>query len=182
MKHKDSVMTTAVASKMPLTERINFRMLAVVAVVLGLVGYPVYTFVQASLNGGVQKVGDLNVVDLKALGNFPFNEDTSTINDVPAKWRELNGKRVALEGFMVPANSAGEDVSQFQFVYNVTKCCFNGPPRVQERVFARVPNGTVPYYGVEVRCVGTLHVAVTKNDAGKTNTVYVMDVDKVDQL
>lgn len=178
-------MDTTVVShkKVPATRRINFRMIVVLAVVLFLIGYPVYTFVQATMNGGVEKVGNLNKVDLKALGYFPFDDSTSTINDVPKKWRELNGKRVELEGFMFAGNTASDTVSAFQFVYNITKCCFNGPPKVQERVFVTVPKGgQVPYYGQMVRCIGTLHVAVEKNDAGKTNSVYEMNLEKVEPL
>ncbi len=57
------------------------------------------------------------------------------------------------------------------------------PARVQERVFTVVPGGTVPYFSLEmVRCTGTLHVAVVKNEAGETNSIYTMDLDKVDEF
>jgi hypothetical protein len=167
--------------KMPLGERINIRMILVAVVVLVLIGYPVYQFVSASFNHGVEDRGDMKVVDLKALGNFPFDESNSTIKDVPPVYRDLDGKRVALDGFMYAGNSAGDTVDAFQFVYNITKCCFNGPPKVQERVFARSKD-PVPYYGQMVRCVGTLHVGVKKNEAGQTSSVYELDVDKVEQL
>jgi len=116
-------------------------------------------------------------VDLKALGNFPFDETNGTIKDVPPVYRDLDGKKVQLEGFMYAGNSASDELSAFQFVYNISKCCFNGPPKVQERVFAR-SNLPVPFYGSMVRCTGTLHVAVRKNEAGQTNSVYDMEIDK----
>jgi hypothetical protein len=79
--------------------------------------------------------------------------------------------------------SAADEVNNFQFVYNIQKCCFGGPPRVQERVFITVPNrGTVPYYGQLVRCTGTLHVGVHKNDAGVADTVYTMDLQNASPL
>jgi hypothetical protein len=168
-------------TKVPLSERVNLRMILVAAVVLLLIGYPVYTFVQASRTHGIQDTGGMKVVDLKALGNFPFDEVNSTIKDVPPIYRQLDGQRVALDGFMYAGNSASDEVSAFQFVYNITKCCFNGPPKVQERVFAQ-SKSPVPYYGQMVRCVGTLHVNVQKNEAGQTNSVYELDVDKVEQL
>jgi len=103
---------------------------------------------------------------------------------VPQKWRDLNGQKVILEGFMCNVHTSAGNVPDFQFVYNIQKCCFGGPPLVQERVFTVVPNGeTVPfYYGQMVRCTGTLHVAVVKNEAGGTNSVFTMDLDKVEQL
>jgi hypothetical protein len=171
--------------RMRITQRINFRMIAVAAVVLFLVGYPIYTYLDESISGGVHNVGNgMKAVDLKALGNFPFDEKVSTINDVPQKWRGLDGQKVVLEGFMYAGNSAADNINRFQFVYNIAKCCFGGPPRVQERVFTIVPNGgTVPYYYMEmVRCTGTLHVAVHKNEVGTTDAVYTMDLDKVQEL
>lgn len=175
--------TTMTQPKTPLSERINVRMLVILAVVAILVGYPVYLFVSASINGGAQRSGDVWNVDLKSLGNFPFDEQRSTIAEIPEKWRKLDGQKVSLEGFMYAGNSAGDDVSAFQFVYNISKCCFNGPPLVQERVFMKVPDGkTVPYYGQMVRCVGTLHVAVNKNDAGKASSIYDMELQKVEPL
>ena len=171
--------------RMRLTQRINFRMIAVAAVVLFLVGYPIFTYLDETITGGVHNVGNgMKAVDLKALGNFPFDEKASTIKDIPDKWRALDGQKVILEGFMYAGTSAADNVNNFQFVYNVAKCCFGGPPRVQERVFTKVPDGgTVPYfYGEMVRCTGTLHVKVHKNEVGNTDAVYTMDLDKVNEL
>ena len=177
-------MDTAVASNKPsLSERINFRMIAVTAVVLFLVGYPVYQYVAASWSQGVVKHGDVFAVDLKSLGNFPFDDTNGTVNDIPAKWRELDGKKVALEGFMFAPDSAGDNISSFQFVYNITKCCFNGPPRVQERVFAQMAgNQQAPYSSQEVRCTGLLKVLLRKNEVGKIVIVYAMLVDQVEPI
>jgi hypothetical protein len=172
---------TNTSSKTPLGERINFRMIAVAALVMLLIGYPVYTYVEAVVNGGAKNVGGAWQVDLKSLGNFPFDDANGTVTDIPKKWRDLDGKRVILDGFMYAGNSAGDEVSEFQFVYNIAKCCFGGPPKVQERVFAR-SHAAVPYYGQMVRCIGTLHVGVKKNETGQTSSVFEMDVDKVEQL
>jgi hypothetical protein len=167
-----------------LGQRINFRMIVVVSVVLFLVGFPVYTFLDAAITGGVENAGNrMKKVDLKALGNFPFDDKTSTINDIPQKWRDLDGQKVVLEGFIAPPpSSAAYDLNSFQFVYNVAKCCFNGPPLVQERVFTVVPDGrTIPYDSSMLRCTGTLHVDVQKDEAGTTKAVFIMDLTKVER-
>ncbi len=170
--------------KPPLARRINFRMLVVVVVFAGLVGYPVYSFVKSQMNHGVERAGDLYRVDLKSMGNFGFDGTKGTIENIPAQFRQLDGKQVALEGFMYSPNGAGDHIAQFQFVYNVSKCCFNGPPRVQERVFAYVPDKKeIEFYGgEECRIIGTLHVNVEKTDGGKINSVYKMDVNRVEPL
>lgn len=85
--------------------RINVRMITVVAVFGLLVGFPVYTFVKAQLNGGVEHTSYGEKVDLKAMGNFPFNESNGTVNDIPLKFRALDGKQVILQGFVYAPNS-----------------------------------------------------------------------------
>jgi hypothetical protein len=166
----------------PIAGKINFRLIVFLAVITAPIIWIAAQFVSAKVSHGIKQEGDVSLVDLKSLGNFPFDERTSTINDIPSRWRGLDGKKVALEGFMFPTNSAVSGVSGFQFVYNIQKCCFGGPPLVQERVFTVVPKGAVPYASEEVRCTGILHVGVHKNDWGNTSTVYTMDLERVDPI
>jgi hypothetical protein len=170
--------------KRPIGERINFRMLTIIVIFSALVGWPVYSFVKAQMDHGIERDGDLLRVDLKSLGNFPFNDSTGSIDNVPPQYRALDGKRVALEGFIFSGNGAGDRVNSFQFVYNIQKCCFGGPPLVQERVFAVVPhNGLIDYLPDEVRIIGTLHVKPEKDsEVSKINKLYTMDVERVEPL
>jgi hypothetical protein len=170
--------------KRPIAERINFRMLTIVAVFSLLVGIPVYNFVKAQISHGIEKDGDIYRVDLKSLGNFPFNDSSGTVDNIPPEFRKLDGKRVALEGFIWAGDGAGDKVNSFQFVYNIAKCCFGGPPLVQERVFATVPNdGSVDYLPDEIRIIGTLHVSTQKDpEVGKILKVYTIDVEKTEPL
>jgi hypothetical protein len=80
--------------------------------------------------------------------------------------------------------TSADKVASFQFVYNITKCCFSGPPLVQERIFAFVPqHAEVTYYGSdECRLIGTLHVKVQKDDGGKIASVYTIDVNRIEPL
>src|SRR5437870_1578351 len=131
-------MDTAV--KIPLSERFNIRMIVFIGVIGFLIGYPIYVLIDAQISGGIKNVaGGYKQVDLKALGNFVFDGQNGTANDVPARWRELNGQKVVFEGEMYSATSASE-ADRFQLVYSIAKCCFGGPPKVQERVFCFVPN------------------------------------------
>ena len=162
-----------------LARRINFRMLAIVAIFGVIVGAPVYSFVKASLNHGVERVGNGFAVDLKALGSFPFDERAGTLTQVPKDYQKLDGKQVTLEGFMYTGQSAADQVNNFQLVYNVSKCCFGGPPKVQERVFAVVPNHQAVYNPgmyTMVRVTGKMHVAIIKDDQGTISSVYKLDV------
>jgi hypothetical protein len=170
--------------KRPIGERINFRMLTIVVVFSLLVGVPVYHFVKAQMSHGIERDGDLLRVDLKSLGNFPFNDMTGTLDNVPVDYRNLDGKRVALEGFVVPLNDAADKVTAFQFVYNIQKCCFGGPPLVQERVFGNANKiGGIDYFPAqETRIYGTLHVKTERSSMGKIESLYTMDVESEEQL
>jgi len=164
--------------------KINTRLLAIVTVVALLVGWPVYSLVQAQASHGIQKNGDRLDVDLKALGCFKFDEKTGTLADVPPHYRDLDGKEVALEGFAYCPANAGGSVNHFQFVYNINKCCIGGPPQVQERVFASVPGDGInpPPQDVEFRIIGKLRVHVDKDEVGVVRKVYTMNVEHMERL
>jgi len=160
----------------------NWRLLAFVGfffVVFGSLGYTIFSEV---ISGGVHKRGDVVEVNLKAMGNFPFEAQGGTVKDVPPKYRALDGKKVLLQGFMYTPNSAGSDASSCQLVYNVQKCCFSGPPQVQERVFLHPPaDRKVSRYDqyTLVNVIGTLSVKVERDSVGNTTSVYTMVPDDV---
>jgi len=85
---------------------------------------------------------------------------------------------------MYNPSSAGSRGTEFQFVYNVTKCCFSGPPLVQERVYGHVTKGDVPLFDMFTfaRVTGTLHVRVVRDDGGAIHSVYDLDVDKAEPV
>jgi hypothetical protein len=166
------------ATEKPLSQRINVRLIVFLAIVAApFVGF-LYAFV--NYNGGIQRTHDGLLVDLKALGNFEFDQNDGTIASVPPKFRELDGKKVVLEGFMYSRLSA-VGTGNFEFVYNVQKCCFNGPPLVQERVFVKVPEGkNLDWYSDMCRLIGTLHVQVVK-EHGIVIQVYTLDPDRTEK-
>jgi hypothetical protein len=175
-------MTMDTSIKMPLSQRINFRMILFVGLIVFLLGTPFYIYMDSVLSGGIKDRGSYLEVDLKAMSNFPFDQVNGTINDVPKQWRALDGKRVMVEGEMWSPSSAAPELSQFQVVYSIAKCCFNGPAQIQHFVNAKVKNGRIPYrYGL-VRFVGTLHVNVERGRDGKIISVYSLDVDQAEPI
>ena len=185
-------MSTAVGSspttssyKEPLSRRINLRMIIFAGVLLVLIGFPIYTYIDSAVHGGVKNAGDHVEVDLKAMGNFPFDPVNGTVNDIPSKYRALDGKRVLLQGEVYDPYEAGDKMTQFQLVYSIAKCCFGGPPKVQERVFAYVPknmeveNLTMRF----ARVTGTLHIGTRKpQGSNEIGTLYTLDVEKVEPM
>lgn len=176
-------METAV--KAPLRERINFRLVAFLAIPALLFGWFLYVFLDQTLTGGIADRGSyVEVKELKAMGNFAFDEKNGTVEDIPEKYRELDGKRVLLTGQMYAGDTAGPEVDRFQLVYSITDCCFNGPPRVQERVFVAVPPtmrvANYTYQG-EVKVYGKMKVGVARDpETGVAVAIYQMIADRVE--
>jgi hypothetical protein len=168
--------------KRPLSQRINFRMLIFAGIVLFLLGWPVYTFLSESLTGGIHNRGAYSEVNLKAMGQFDFDPTGGRISDVPPMYRALDGHKVLLEGEIYAPTDAGSNLTNFQLVYSIQKCCFNGPPRVQERVFCTVPNGSLKMVdGVYHKVFGTLHVTCrTDAKTGLVDEVYHLDAEHVE--
>jgi len=146
--------------------------------------YFAYVIIDQSLTRGVKDHGSYVEVDLKSMGFFPFNAQTDGLAAVPEIYRKLDGRRVVLQGEMFAGNTAGPTVKDFELVYSIQKCCFGGPPKVQERVFCHVPasmkvrNYT---YNGQVRVVGTLHVE-PKRDGDQVVSLYELDVESVEPV
>jgi hypothetical protein len=161
--------------------RITWRMLAGWAIVLFMVGFPIYTYVASAITGGISRRGDMTVVDLKAMSDFEMDQIRGTNDDVPARYRNLDGKRVMLAGEIWAPQSASGRIGRFHLVYSINKCCFSGPPKVQHFVRCKVKDdGTVDYCRGLVNVTGTLHVAVEAAD-GRVQSVYRLEeVERVD--
>jgi hypothetical protein len=158
----------------------NWRLVAFVGFFFLLFGCFGYTILSEVLTHGIHQHGDYTSVDLKSMGQFPFNEQTGLFTDVPKDYRSLDGKRVELKGMMWSLQSAGPRVSQFQLVYNIQKCCFSGPPQVQERVFVHFHHDKpIQYYDQLVTITGVLHVRLKRDDQGVVRSVYDMDMESL---
>ena len=176
-------MATATDNSQSVLSRINLRMVVLAAVVLLPLGWMAMIGVQQYWTGGIVARGDYLEVDLKALGKFSFSEIDGTVADVPKLYAELDGKKLLLVGQMYADQSSAPSVDRFQLVYSIQNCCFNGPPLVQERVFAHVPPGgrRVPVFGGLTKVYGTLHVRALREN-GQVVSLYDLDVEKVEEL
>jgi hypothetical protein len=161
----------------PLSERVNVRLIAFLVLVSLPFAWCLWLILDQRM---IVNKGDYYEVDLKAMGDFPFDDKQDTELAVPPAVRELDGKKVRFEGEMYAPNESTSQVQSFQLVYSIVECCLGGPPKVQERVFAYVPEGkrVRNYSGRQVTCVGTLHVEVEKFE-GQTISVFSMEVDEV---
>ena len=164
-------------ARRPLSERINVRLIVFLVLVTLPFAWCLWMILDQRT---IINRGDYYEVDLKGMGNFPFDAKRDTAAAIPADVRELDGKKVRFEGEMFAPDQASSRVEMFQLVYSITECCLGGPPKVQERVFAFVPptKRIRNYNGRQVTCVGTLRVNVEKvgDDAV---SIFTMQVDEV---
>jgi hypothetical protein len=175
-------MDTALNVKPPISERINLRVLVFAGIILFLLGWPVYTFVRESLTHGISSQAGVTNVELKALGFFEMDPFEASVKDVPKWYRDLDGKKVRLAGEVYAPYETSGRLSSFTLVYSIQKCCFNGPPKVQERVFATVAPGKSAEFSGDGyhEVVGTLHVTMKRDPAsGQIVEVYHLDVDSM---
>lgn len=162
----------------------NARIVTFVIVALALIGYPAWIIIGEKVSGGVRNHGDYLEVNLKAMSTFEFDQVAGQQEDVPQKWRDLDGKKVMLEGEMWAPNYAGDAVPEFELVYSVAKCCFSGPPKIQHFVLAKSKDGRpMPNFSNMglIRVTGTLKVKV-EHDAGKVSRIYAIDVEKLERV
>jgi hypothetical protein len=161
----------------PLSERINLRLIIFLTVIAIPFAWIIWLVADQRI---IVQHGDYFDVDLKGMGNFPFDATRDGAEAIPKDVRALNGKKVRFQGEMFAPNVAGPTVKEFQLVYSIVQCCMGGPPKVQERVFAIVPPDKTAgnYSGSQVTVVGTLHVEV-KRVGGEAVSVFTMDVDEV---
>lgn len=170
--------------KVPLSERINLRLITFIALITIVVGVPVYWYLDSELTGGIRERADgYTEVDLRAMSLFSFDQQNGRDEDVPAQFRKLDGKKVILTGEMWVPGSFADRVKDFQLCYSVAKCCFSGPPQVQHFVNSTAPPGkAIPVYSGLVEVAGTLRVKVKPGPEGKVASVYEMDVERVNPL
>jgi hypothetical protein len=164
-----------------LSRRLTWQTVLTIAAAAFVLAYPIYTVLDEAATHGIRQVGNLTVVDLKAMSDFSFDQVKGINSDIPAVYRRLNGKRVMLAGQMWLPDSATGKLTRFELVYSVATCCFAGPPLVQHFVDARVlPGHTVDYTSGQVDVIGVLHVGVVRS-GGAVASIYRIDVQKVEQ-
>lgn len=168
-----------VATKVPLSQRINFRVLIFLAAVITPVAFVLFQFLQIQMTGGIIDRGQYKEVDLKTISSFEMDQFDATNEQIPKDFRALDGKRVLLVGEMYQPFAVGGQVAEFDLVYSIAKCCVTTSPKIQHFVKSKViPGKPVDYYSGLVKVVGTLHVGVEKGD-GRIRSIYRVDVESV---
>ncbi len=141
-----------------------------------------YVFYDVSTTGGIKQLPNgYKFVELQAMSTFSFDQKDGTVDDVPERYRELDGQKVVLEGEMYSDGVVGGDIQSFDLVYSIADCCLVAEPQVQHFVKAETIAGPVRLRQGQVRVSGTLKVDVTRDDGGITG-VYHLAVEDVESI
>lgn len=144
-----------------------------------MVGLPLFSAIDGATPHRIRQRGNVWVCDLRALSDFEIDQVHGRTEDIPKRFRDLDGQRVELVGQMWAPYRADGRVRDFDLVYSIANCCFSGAPKVQHLVKAKVRDGrSVPYSPGRVDVTGTLHVGV-QPDADGIESIYRVDVDSV---
>lgn len=113
----------------------------------------------------------------KMIGGFRFDEKVP----LPQEVKDLNGKKVALVGFMYPSKEY-EDIHEFLLVESMWTCCFGEPPQVTQVVKTKLDPEAPGLWVMTTPIIvhGTFHVEVEK-DEGWIIGVYRISADYVEK-
>lgn len=103
------------------------------------------------------------------------------VGQIPPAIRQLNGRKVALQGFIVPLRMDDGLAVEFLLVRDQTLCCFGRLPKVNEWVLVRtLGKGAKPVMDEPVTVCGRIEVG-DQRENGILVGLYRMEVDRVIQ-
>lgn len=105
---------------------------------------------------------------------------TSPKDQIPQPIKNLNGKKIALQGFMVPTDLKNGKTTRFLLVKDQSLCCFGRMPRMNELVSVRMAAGKAArvIQDQPVTVFGTIDVGEII-DKGEVESLYRIDSEDV---
>ena len=138
-----------------------------------------------ALEEGVELVAfdDLMLPDYVPPSVLDEDQEHDPEGAFPEEVLALDGRRVALEGYMQPLSFNGNKVTSFILSPYPPGCCFGGMPGLDEWVDVTVEGEGVGYIAYRVvRVTGELEVGEALDDWGYVSSLYRMQSDKVEKL
>jgi hypothetical protein len=99
------------------------------------------------------------------------------LNQVPARVKNLNGKKVSVRGFMLPLDIQPDGVSLFMLNASFDMCYFGAPVRMNEWILVRMkPGKKATFSHLAFRVSGVLEVGEEVKN-GRVQSLYRMQAD-----
>ena len=127
------------------------------------------------------------------LTSYPFREPNWAKMEDPAyiaslkldeqispKIQAMNGKKVEVEGFMLPLDMSEGNLRTFMLLKDQMACCFGNMPRLNEWVYVRIPKKKKVsiHQDVLVTLLGTLRVGA-KFEGEVLTGIYHLELDEL---
>jgi len=98
---------------------------------------------------------------------------------IPANVQSLDGRDVAIQGFLLPVRMNNGLTVEFLLMRNQSMCCYGVPPKINEWITVCTAGGGVkPVMDQPVTVAGTLHVGPIEEN-GSLAGIYRLDARKV---
>jgi len=136
-------------------------------------------------HNGPKFVTDANgylIVSLAALSEFRVaGGKHHKLPAIPPHIMSLNGKKVAVRGFLMPIQGDEEGTSDFVILKNQGSCCYGIPPRVNEWIWAETHKGAKVAISMDLPLTvyGTFTIKETFVDEEMTGFYHLL-VDAVE--
>ena len=99
---------------------------------------------------------------------------------IPKSVHELNNKRVALKGFMLPLKVEGGVVTELLIMKDQSMCCYGSAPKINEWVSVKMQGkGVKPLMDQPVTLFGTLRVGESREN-GYLIGIYRLDGERME--
>lgn len=140
------------------------------------IAHPAYLAISfEKLSGFPFVVTDQLLDGTKDSGRGPLN----ALAQIPAGVKALNGKEIALQGFMLPMKFDHGLTTEFLILRNQGMCCYGVPPKITEWVNVRIEGkGVKPIMDQPVTVCGTFHVGEVREN-GDLVGIYSLDCDRL---
>lgn len=100
-------------------------------------------------------------------------------DQIPARIRELDGRKVSVVGFMLPVRMEEGLVKEFLLVKDPMMCCYGIMPRINEWVVVRMAGkGVAPLMDVPVSFLGTLRIGEMYEN-GYLTGIYLLEGERM---
>lgn len=128
--------------------------------------------------GGYENVG----FDRLAAFEYTPPEGEAAVKDqIPAKIKALNERKVAVTGFMLPTKMDKGLVKEFLLVKDAMMCCYGAMPKVNEWIVVKMNGaGVKPLMDLPITFEGKLRVGEMFEN-GYLTGVYLLEGDRMQQ-
>jgi len=111
--------------------------------------------------------------------NQPAWADDQVNAQIPTRIKAASGKKIGVDGFMIPLEYKGRQVTKFILAMNQNTCCFGGNPQVHEFIIVTAPgDGVEDQMDIPLRVTGHLQVGAFRHQ-GTLSGIYRLSAQSV---